>query len=173
MIKITEDNYKENLKEILRANKDGFWYAEVSKPFVALGSYDKGNKEVAESLGYTCADNVYVRGGTIVLKPNDLVFGIFRYNATGHEERELIKEIALLIGTEINNNDFMLDGKKVGAISTEITFNRKLMIVFFTMTDPNLDDISKICNKKSNKIPGKLTGITKDKIIDFFEKLEA
>lgn len=178
-LKITEDNYANIFKELLTLKEDACWYGVVSKPTVIAGTYDKGNKEVAESLGYFVGENIYTPGGTMVLNEGDVMFGIMRYGNIFTELKNLrFNFVGFLqskgLNAKVEGNDIIIDNMyKVAGTSHSVVGLRKILVFVISIHETNNSDIRKICNKNTKKVPKGLLSynISSEDVLEFMKTL--
>lgn len=104
-------------------------------------------------------------GGSIVLFPGNIIFlDIYPTNNFFRQHEflgDLVKYLqARGIKAVTNNNDIMVDGKKVvGAVSETLVGDYKGWVYFGATISVNADAklIDQICTKQMNKIPGSLS----------------
>lgn len=153
-----EDSTIDYYNSIIAEEREGLYFPTSSIAYVFQGTEDL-DLEQCNNLGIKVFELGY-SGGTLVGEESDLPFMIVipkTLKITNDICLKIIKKILskyfLITDLKVHNNDIILKSKKIFGGFSESTDH---MIYFggqFSFKDHG-DIISKLCTKKTNKIPG-------------------
>ncbi len=138
-------------------NKQYGIFISTSDNSYAFHGNDEIDYELCEKLNVTPVE-LYYQGGTIIGGPNDFGIWIFTPTELQFTFYDFITGFYNILskyisGIVINKNDFLLDNKKIMGSMSRATLNGYIWAAQFSFTDQT-QLIEKLCNKKSDKVPG-------------------
>lgn len=161
----TSDVAFQVIGQILRNEKPILLFENHATPFIYHGN-EEYNHEAAEKLGITVYEGGYM-GGTIVGGIGDLSIGIFFPSHIEYRSKYFLNKLVEIfqkhnVNAEINNNDIMIDGKKVIGTACLETENYYGFVAYVSFSDKS-ELVKQVCGD-AIKQPGFITGMTLEKL---------
>lgn len=164
------------LPEVLK--KGGAIVHRPTTPLVHLGLDNDINKD------YCTANNIPIfrvqrTGGAIVSNVGDFEFVVVN-SITNIKKVPLLFEklthllISKNVHTELQNNDLLCEGYKVGSWSYRNLDNNMIYTAMHLSMSINMESIKNICKKEMKKVPKGLNdfGVTEQEILKILEELK-
>ena len=163
----TDEKAFADIAAILQAEKPVLLFEKHPEPFIYLGSKDYDAAAI-EASGIKAYDGGYL-GGTIVGGTGDLSVGIFFPKEIDVRADHIINElVGILIVNGVNaykdNNDIMLDGRKVAGTARLETDTYYGFVAYVSFSD-NAELVRQICGD-SEKKPSFISSMTADAFVE-------
>lgn len=156
------------LEKAVHEEKYGIYISTANGLYAFHGS-DEIDYALCEELG-VCVAELYHIGGTIIGSNKDLGIEIVAPANLGLDTNFILQNILRILskyidGAIVSGNDILVNGKKIMGSMRRNVGNAFVWAAQFSFEDRS-DIIKKICNKKSDKIPGYIdsTILTRDQL---------
>lgn len=155
------DNIFETVRELLAKEEPVILFVEHQEPFIYHGN-KAYNLEAAQEALLDVHEGGYA-GGTIIGDKGDLSIGIFYPNEIDVNSNYFLDIISEALSTfniqsTVDNNDLMIDGKKVLGSAMLSTENYNAFVSYLSFSD-KAELIKEICGE-STKVPGFISSIS-------------
>lgn len=149
-------NIDKRVWQAIANNENCIWVPQLEKVLACVGT-DNFDYELAKELDVGILEMPH-NGGTIITGPEDLTIGIHFTHPNSdwvyNYFFEKLKNYLEPHGFTYNANDFMYNGKKVIGCSA-FRNGGNMAAFFFSVTfSDHTELINKLCQKRSEKIPG-------------------
>ena len=155
------ENIDKRVWEALKNKEACIWVPKLERVLACVGTADILDRELCKNLNVGILDMPH-QGGTIITGPKDLTIGIhFPKKSNLTYEYFFNRMVKYLEQFKIypKGNDFLYNNKKVIGCSHNETVEDMNSFFFSASFSDHTELIKKLCNKKSEKIPGVIPNI--------------
>lgn len=166
------ENVESAVQDMISYGKTGVIYGVAESNWIIAGVNEQLNESAVERAGIPVL-HLNHEGGCIVVSPGDIDIGLFTERDLGNKiKNNLIQDLAILLQKKgyistIENNDLMVEGKKVVGFGSRMISNILYTAIHISI-NTDIELIRNICTKPMEKIPGKLSdyGISTSDVVN-------